>query len=194
MPCPSGPPYEHVMSVVLFSMWLAVLVALVGAWVDVRTGHIPNWLTMGAAACAPLLYGAEAFSSGSSIEGALYAAAWSLSGALACICLPMFMFTRGALGGGDVKLFAAVGALCHPALGLRAQLYSFAVGGLYALALAASRGRLQAILGNAMRVVLRSMRSSSAHPLPLQEMTPVRFGPAIFLGTAASVWLRARAA
>src|SRR6185503_12554073 len=106
----------------------------------------------------------------------------------ACALLPAGLYMRNAIGGGDVKLFAAVGALCHPLLGLRAELYSFAFGGLYALAIAGARGCLPSVLLNVVALVKPTGALSVPAPPP-STLTAVRFGPVIFVGTAASMWM-----
>ena len=176
------------MSSVLFFLSAAVVVTAWGAWIDVRTGHIPNWLTVGSIALAPLLHGGASLAGGGDVRSALISLALSVGGAAACALLPAGLYVRNAIGGGDVKLFAAVGALCHPLLGLRAELYSFAFGGLYALAIAGTRSRLQSVLVNVVALVKLRRASSVPAPEP-STMMAVRFGPAIFAGTAASIWI-----
>jgi len=178
------------MSSVLYFLSAAVVVTAWGAWTDLRTGHIPNWLTVGSIALAPLLHGGAALAAGESARSALLSLALSMGGAFACALLPAGLYARNALGGGDVKLFAAVGALCHPLLGLRAELYSFALGGLYAVAIAVARKRWRSVLANLTSLATFRVDSSGQGPvLETSGMMAVRFGPAIFAGTAASIWL-----
>jgi prepilin peptidase CpaA len=166
------------------------VVTALGAWIDVRTGHIPNWLTLGSIALAPIVHGGAVLASGGSTRSAWVSLVLSVGGAVACAFLPAALYTRNAIGGGDVKLFAAVGALCHPLLGLRAQLYSFAFGGLYAVAIAVSRKRLRGVLVNVTSLAtFRAGASSGGAACATNGMMAVRFGPAIFAGTAASFWL-----
>jgi len=80
---------------------LAVAVVLVAAWSDHRHGRIPNALTLPALA-AGLVLGSPA-------------------GALVSAGLPLLLFGRGKVGGGDVKLFAALGALLGVRLGLTVE-------------------------------------------------------------------------
>jgi prepilin peptidase CpaA len=178
------------MSSVLFFLTAAVVVTALGAWLDVRTGHIPNWLTMGTIALAPLLHGATELARGGTVRAALIALVFSVGGAAVCAVFPAGLHARDAIGGGDVKLFAAVGALCHPLLALRAELYSFAFGGVYALAVACGRQRLRGVLANVATLVTSGRGSSREASAPAPTgMIAVRFGPAIFAGTVASIWL-----
>jgi prepilin peptidase CpaA len=159
-----------------------------GAWIDLRTGHIPNWLTMGSIALAPVLHGAAAFAAGENVRSALFSSALSLVGAAICALLPAGLYARNAMGGGDVKLLAAVGAICHPLLGMRAELYSFAFGGLYAIAIALTHRRLRTVIANVTALLVPTRRRSADGPSS-SSMLAVRFGPAIFAGTAVSIAL-----
>jgi len=178
------------MSSVFFFLTAAVVVTAWGAWIDLRTGHIPNWLTVGTIALAPFLHGGAALARGANARSALFSFALAVGGAVACALLPGGLYAKGAMGGGDVKLFAAVGALCHPFLGLRAELFGFAFGGLYALAVAGAHQRLRTVLVNVTALVgLRRDSSGREALLDSGGMMTVRFGPAIFAGTAASLAL-----
>ena len=176
------------MSSVLCFLSAALLVTAWGAFLDVRTGHIPNWLTLGTIAVAPLVHGAARLAEGGSFRSALLSLALSLAGAVACSLLPAVLYAREAIGGGDVKLFAAVGALCHPMLGLRAELYGFALGGLYAIAIGFSHQRRRDIFINVLSL-LTPWRGASRRVTSPDSMMAVRFGPAIFAGTAVSIWV-----
>jgi prepilin peptidase CpaA len=174
---------------ILIFLSAAVIIAGVGAWKDIRTGHIPNWLTLGTIALSPLAHAVAAVSVGSTAKTALVWAGLSLMGALVCAFMPMLLFMRDAIGGGDVKLFAAVGALCHATVGLRAEVYSFAFGALYGIALATWNGQLGSVIANMARVVAGPFVTGVSRTLPRATMVPVRFGPAIFAGTLVSAWL-----
>jgi prepilin peptidase CpaA len=179
------------MSSVLCFLSAAFLVTGWGAWFDVRTGHIPNGLTLGTIAAAPLVHGAAELAGGGGLRSALLSFALSIAGALACALLPAALYARHAIGGGDVKLFAAVGALCHPMLGLRAELYGFALGGLYAIAIVFARRRGQSTFINVLSL-LTPGSDASRRMTQSGSMMAVRFGPAIFAGTALSIWVTER--
>lgn len=113
----------------------AWLIALTGtaAVTDSRSGLIPNWLslpTLAVALLAQLAVGG--------VADALHA----IAAVLACALVPLALFALRAMGGGDVKLFAALGALCGASLGLELQLSSYALAAVIGLAAAARRGRL----------------------------------------------------
>lgn len=78
---------------------LALVVAAVGDW---RRRLIENWLTGGIALTAPLLWVAQGYS------------IWPDIGVQVLLALGLFLFfliffALGAMGGGDVKLIAALG-------------------------------------------------------------------------------------
>ena len=80
-----------------------VAITAMAAVTDYRTGRIPNWLTLPPLVVGPLLHFVSGGPTG--LLGALVAIA-------VCGLVPYLMFRCGAIGGGDVKLFAAMGALC----------------------------------------------------------------------------------
>jgi prepilin peptidase CpaA len=107
--------------------FLALLAA--AAWHDVHERRVPNGLAAGIALGA-LLAGPLACSPARGLGSALLGAAVGL------LCwLPAWW--RGALGAGDVKLFAAAGAWLGPALTWRAALLAALLGGVVAVAMAA---------------------------------------------------------
>jgi prepilin peptidase CpaA len=112
---------------------LALLIASVGLITDVRTRRIPNWLTAGAligGLLVNLLVGGP--------QGVLSA----LAGAGLGFALLIPFYVIRAMGAGDVKLLAALGALLGPETLLVAAAAGALVGGLMSLIILARRGRL----------------------------------------------------
>jgi prepilin peptidase CpaA len=107
-----------------FFLLAAAITALVAAGIDLRTGHIPNRLTLGALAVAPIAHGAATALRTHSASAAAVSLGASLLGATLCALLPLMMYRSLGLGGGDVKLFAAIGALTNAGVGLRAETYA----------------------------------------------------------------------
>ena len=100
---------------------LPLVVALIyAAAVDVRSRRIPNWLTLSLAAAGAL----QSF-----FPHALVSPLFSMAGMIVGFALPFAMFAMGALGGGDVKLFAAVGTWLGP-IGVLIVFAAAAVAGL----------------------------------------------------------------
>jgi prepilin peptidase CpaA len=114
-------------------------VAAIACGTDLKSRRIPNWLTLGAAAGA---FGF--FLAGQGWHGLL----WSVAGwALGLAMFFPFFLLRG-IGGGDIKLVAALGAwVGAPAVAWLA-LYAAVAGGPIALGLALSRGYLKQALAN----------------------------------------------
>jgi prepilin peptidase CpaA len=107
------------------TVWLvAAALGLVACVEDLRRRTIPNWLTAAGA-----------------IAGVLCAApmGWrglgmAVAGAAAGFLLLLPLHLCGAMGGGDVKLMAAFGALLGPGGILLAAVFGAAAGGVWALA------------------------------------------------------------
>jgi prepilin peptidase CpaA len=117
---------------------LAALV-IVAAIFDFRTRRIPNWL------CAAGLI------AGFACQIALFQWAGAREAVLGCglallIYIPLFALR--AMGGGDVKLMAAVGAIAGPKAWIAIFLVTAVVGGIIALMLIAIKGRTARTLRN----------------------------------------------
>ena len=161
----------------------AVVVALVAAYTDWKTGEIPNWLTFGTLGVAPVAHVARALSTGVGAKAALMEGAFSVGGALLCGLVPMMLYSKDAIGGGDVKLFAALGALCRPMIGIEAEMYGFFAAALIAPARLAYEGKLFRTLKNAgLLIVNPFLPKEKKHAIEQEMMTWFRMGPAIFLG------------
>src|SRR5262245_46803233 len=121
-------------------MWIGALIAAgIAAVTDLRTGRIPNRLTLGAFAVGvignvvPGCRSGEPRAAAAAFTTALVAAA---IGGLA----PLVLWRAGALGGGDLKLFVALGAMLGPRAGLNAQFMAFLCGAVIAYTQLALRG------------------------------------------------------
>lgn len=148
---------------------------------DAKTGLIPNRLTLPMLVLAPLLQG---------LGGGPTALFGSLLAALGCAVVPLLLFTRGAMGGGDLKLFAAVGALIGVQQGLLLQVLSYALAAACALIWLGLRGELGAVLASSLRLLLGRTRKRGGTGDADAQFHSIRLGPAVF---AASLVLGARA-
>lgn len=169
----------------------SVLLSALAAVFDWRSGHIPNWLTLGGLCGAVLIHAVNAclLQGIAALPAALGSAAL---GALLCALGPALMFWLGGMGGGDVKLFAAIGAFGPPLVGLEAQSYSFIIALLLAPAYLAYQGRLLQTLGNTLALLANPFRRKERRrPMPDELMSWMRLGPAIFLGTLTTFVLHA---
>ncbi|HKY34631.1 MAG TPA: A24 family peptidase [Polyangiaceae bacterium] len=152
----------------------AVLVSLCAAATDARTGRIPNLLTLPTAVLGVALHG---------WFGGRAGAAASLMGLVVAGGIPWLLHrgTKGAgIGGGDVKLFAALGALLGATVGLQLELLAFMLLAVYALVRLAFLGRLFRVLGNALRLLVGPILPAKLRrPLATEALTEMRMGPAI---------------
>jgi prepilin peptidase CpaA len=159
-----------------------VVSAIAAAW-DMKTGRIPNWLTLGGVAAGVTGHLAQGVIA-MSWQAALYGALLSIAGAVFCSIAPLVLYAKGGMGGGDLKLFAAIGALCHPLLGIECQIYALAVAAVAAPARLAYEGRLFAVLGGSLALLLNPLLPRERRRVvPPEMMTWFRLGPAIFAGT-----------
>jgi len=115
----------------------AVLAA--AASVDLRERRIPNWMTLGL-----ILTGlAQSFG-----DGQLTTAGESMLGLMAGFALLFVLFCLGAVGAGDVKLMAGVGAWLGPILVLQVFAAGAVMGMGIVLAQSLRQGRLRALFRN----------------------------------------------
>jgi prepilin peptidase CpaA len=126
---------------------LAVLVA--AAIYDVRYRRIPNWLTVSGVVVGFLINWRIGLPEG----GLLFA----LQGLGAGFGIYLVLYVLRAMGAGDVKLMAAVGALVGYQRWFGIFFVTAIVGGIMALILVTARGRLRKTLWN-VGFILSEMR------------------------------------
>jgi prepilin peptidase CpaA len=106
-------------------------------------------------------------------------------GALVCALVPALLYYLGGIGGGDLKLLAALGAMLAPMMGLEAELYGFVAAALIAPARLAFEGKLFSTLGNTGKLVANAfLPPAKRKPIDKEKFTWTKMGPAIFVGTA----------
>jgi len=122
-----------------FGFWQATCAILVpgvllASWIDFTQRRVPNWLNLAIIVAG---FVAQAVFNGA---GGMADGAWGLLVGFGVLIVPWMMHGMGA---GDVKLMAAIGVWFGPAL----TLYSFALGGLIggvvAVVMILSTGRLR---------------------------------------------------
>lgn len=139
------------------AMLLCLLLALAVAF-DVHGRRIPNLLVFPGALAGLLLNalvpaGAGLFSEPYGGLGLLSAlAGWAVG-----LAFLMPMYALRAMGAGDVKLLAMLGAFLGPLAVLGAALLCLLAGGLLALGVAAWNGTLRQILTNTYQMMLHSL-------------------------------------
>ena len=156
------------------SLILAGGVAGVAAGSDLRTGRIPNALTYLAIA-AGLVWGLW--------PGAHPSVGARVVGLLVAFVPAFALFLVRSIGGGDVKLLAAVGAIVGYPLVLDVLFYALLAGGALALGILIWKGRvLETLAGFATLVASLPIRGAPKI-VPAADLR-VPFATAIFAGTA----------
>ena len=141
----------------------------IAVWSDLRTGRIPNVLTLSGLAAALLLRAA----------GGLDLVGGGLAGAAVALGLSLPLFLLGGLGGGDVKLLVAVGAFLAPSRLFVALAVMAISGGLIALAAVVRRRALGRTLANVWRIVKTAILAALFRTVPRSPLPTLRTPGAI---------------
>ena len=161
--------------------WPNLLVLVTASVIDLCTRRIPNWLV------APFLLG------GFIVQTAMHGfagAGRSLAGvgtAVALFGIPCFL---RAMGMGDFKLAAGVGAWIGPGQFLLASLMTAIAGGVMALCYVLLRGSLAGSLDRAGDLLL--LRGGPRPPMGSEaaKAQSIPYAPAIAVGTLLSFFAR----
>jgi prepilin peptidase CpaA len=162
---------------------VALCIAVVGCVCDLRSRRIPNVLTLGAAA-AGLVYHLS--------TGGFVGLGQSTLGWLVGVLMFILPFALRGLGGGDVKLVAALGAWIGPSDAIWLGLYSAIAGGVMGIAVAIAHGYCRTAFRN-VRLLLCHWRVAGLKAVP--ELTldgskapKLAYAVPIFVGMVATVW------
>ena len=156
----------------------ALSVAAVGAVQDIRGGRIPNGLTYGGLLAA--------------LAARFLMAGWpglqgGLIGALAGGGIFYLLFLVGGMGGGDVKLMAAVGAWAGTAQTVVVLIAAAIAGGVLAVGFMVFHRQVRLTLRNTVELIRHHLTSGfQPHPLlNIREPGTLRvpYGLAIAMGT-----------
>ncbi len=160
---------------------VALLASVAAAATDLRSGRIPNWLTLPLVALGLLVNAA--------MRGR-WGATESAVGLLLCAGVPWAVFRisggRG-IGGGDVKLFGALGSLLGPMAGLEIELGALLLLLVFALVRLAFVGRMWRTVLGSVRLVLAPLSKNRISAPTGAELTSMRLGPAIAAAALTSV-------
>ena len=132
--------------------WVLLGLVLLAAFLDLRTRRIPNWLTVSGFAIGLAFrvpHGAGPFFDG-------------LAAGLIAFGLALPVFALGGLGGGDVKLLAAVGTFLGVERLWAALLVTVLAGGALATVAVVRQRRVGTTIAN-LYVVMRSLFSREAY-------------------------------
>jgi len=148
----------------------------VSSAVDLQVRRVPNPLTFGIASVGMTL-------------AAFHATPVGLLGALAGLGVGLALMLPGhvigAMGAGDVKLFAALGTFLGPARIGMAFLYMALIGAAIAIAIAYCRGRLRTTLEATASIVTTGGAAAAEIEKPSRH-NRFAYAPAIALGALAA--------
>jgi prepilin peptidase CpaA len=177
--------------------WLlgaTIAACAIAALVDLRTGEIPNWLTLGLFGAAPIVRAAAAVHfQHASWTSAVLVGVLSLLSGIASALVPLALARHGGLGLGDVKLFAAIGAACGIFVAFYAQTYAYVFAMLHALIFLARKKKLGATFRNIQGLFDGRPRAARADGAARHEgFTELKFAPAILGGMCVAAWAQWR--
>jgi len=171
------------------SLLACVLVLVVAAATDIKTRNIPNIVTLGGLALGLAIHVAIGVVD-DGLFGGLRGLAFAIVGVVACSVVPFIAWRRGEMGGGDVKLFAAMGSLAGPVIGFDVQAITFLISLLVLFPWNLVRhGALHVALANVrvgMTNVLRRREARAAY-VAGPKLPPVILAPTIGLAFLISV-------
>jgi prepilin peptidase CpaA len=186
-------------SVAFLALLSLVVLLLAAAWCDQRSHRIPNPLVFGGAILGLVLNGLlpQGFGFNSVVPGGLglWEALQGLGLGLA-VLLPLYWLR--AMGAGDVKLMAMVGAFLGPGQVLGALLCTFLIGGVMALTITLRAGAMLRLLENMKLLLIDGVVKVSTGQVPTVDDLPESVGKmpyavAIAIGTLGyMVWCHMR--
>jgi len=164
---------------------LVVAFVAIAAVFDVRSHRIPNWL---------VLVGAVTCIGGELIYPALvpFGIAGVLKGIAVGFALLLPLYLLRAMGAGDVKLMAMIGAYLGPWGVASAAMLSIIAGGVLAVAVVLAKGVLGQLVANLRTMVFGTLLSAmttgkTTITAPAESVGKIPYGVAIAIGTFAHV-------
>ncbi|MCZ2153784.1 MAG: prepilin peptidase [Bryobacterales bacterium] len=123
------------------------VICLIGAITDLRTRRIPNWLTLGSLPIGLIASG---------VLGGWKGLFFSIAGMLLALVIYFVMYLLRAMGAGDAKIMAAIGAFIGPLMWFHLFLFASILGGVAAVVFTLARGQFKSMLSKSMEI-LRSL-------------------------------------
>lgn len=168
------------------ALWACIFVVASSVLSDIASRRIPNVLTLGGLVVGLAIH-ASAGAVGGGFLGGLRGVGFALLGAFGCGLVPFLAWRRGEMGGGDVKLFAAIGALVGPALGFDVEARAFAISLLVLFPYRLVRHRAVGVAVKNMGIGIANVfrRTDARAPyLTGPKLPPVILAPAIGIAFA----------
>jgi len=168
---------------------LALAVGLTAGWIDLRARRIPNWLTVSGA-----LLGIAIHTHQSGITGT----AMSLEGLFLALVVLFPMVMLRAMGAGDWKLMASLGAILGPWMMLFVLLAAIFLSGIMAVVMVIRANKVKETFRN-MFVLVQGflafgLRANPEISLDNPALLKLPFGVAVALGSVvcfvAARWMR----
>ena len=170
------------MSGSLFIVIIALLVPLAAiiTYYDVRYRRIPNAFVIATLASGLIV---------NTIYGGLNGVLASLGGCAIAFILMFILHVFGAMGAGDVKLFAAVGSLVGTHLVLPTFLVVILTGGALALLLMLHRGAVRATMQRVLQILVGLLPGweMPRFSVPSDRKHTIPYGVAITFGSLISL-------
>ncbi len=164
---------------------------LLASWIDYAQRRVPNWLNL-----TLLLTGLTAQAYFSGWSGLVH----GLGGALVGFGLLILPWIMHGMGAGDVKLMAAIGAWLGPVLTFYAFALGAVIGGVIAVAMILSSGRLRMACANLGVILAKctnrstifsefgSAKSFGATSQLLPYGVPLTIGTLLVFGASVTGW------
>jgi prepilin peptidase CpaA len=169
----------------MFISTIVIGIGIVACAFDIRTRRIPNVLTFSAALAGLLFHVVQAGAAGAQLA----AGGWVVG-----LLLLLPYFALGGMGGGDVKLVAALGAWLGPSHAFWVAVYAGLVGGVFAVCLAITQGYLKTALSNVAAMLgywaTVGLRAVPGFTLESSKSPRLAYAIPILAATVMSLWLR----
>jgi len=177
-----------------FAWWPTVFVLCVATFTDLRSNRIPNWLVI-----PFLLAGIVVSPWRPDWQGSMHGFGWhglgqSFAGLGLGFLVFGLLFWLGGMGGGDLKLCAALGAWIGPMQLFFAMVYAGMAGGIMVLCWAAFGGFFKELFTGASELAFGWKRRGMQRDPELTLANPLKrripYAPAIAIGTLMSFFAR----
>ena len=168
------------MTETLVNIALLLPLAIIICYYDVRYRRIPNPFVLATLAAGIAIH---------AIFAGLPGVAASLGGCALAFVLMFMLHVFGAMGAGDVKLFAAIGAVTGAPLVLPTFIVVILTGGLLAVVLIIRAGTLISTMHRVLQIFVGMLPGwqMPKFAVPLDRKHTIPYGVAITMGSIISV-------